>query len=140
MTDRQDKYTQTGKKATLYSDFLINLTPHPFTKDLARATNEEAVKRSIRNLILTNTFERPFKPKLGGNIYKFLFEPMTIETQKSIEEAIALTIKNYEERANLLQLIVTPDEDQQCYNISIIFAIVNNPSPIELVMQLNRIR
>lgn len=140
MTERQDKYTQTNKKSTIYSDFLMNLNPHPFTHDLARATNEEAVKRSIRNLILTNSFERPFKPKLGGNIHKFLFEPMTIDTQKSIEEAIALTIRNYEVRANLIGLIVTPDEINQVYNISIVFNVVNNANPVELSMQLNRIR
>lgn len=140
MVDRQDKYTQLNKKQTVYSDFLLNLNPHPFTHDLARVTNEDAVKRSIRNLILTNAFERPFKSKLGGNINKFLFEPMTIETQKSIEEAIALTIKNHEPRANLMELVVTPDEDAQAYNITIVFGIVNNAAPVEMSMQLNRIR
>lgn len=140
MPAAQDKYTQINKKQEVYSDFLMNFTPHPFTHDLARVKNEDAVKRSIRNLILTNAFEVPFQPTLGGNINRFLFEPIDITTQKSIEESIVLTIKNHEPRARLLELYVVPDEINQKYDVAIIFNVVNNPGQVEMVLELYRIR
>lgn len=140
MTKAQDKFTQINKKQDIYSDFLMNFNPHPFMKDLARVKNEDAVKRSIRNLILTNAFEVPYKPTLGGNIHRFLFEPLSIETQKNIEESITLTIKNHEPRARLLQLLVVPDEINQLYRVVIIFNVVNNANPIELSLSLYRVR
>ena len=140
MTNAQDKYTQISKKQDIYSDFLLNFTPHPFTHDLARVKNEDAVKRSIRNIILTNAFEVPYKPMLGGNINRFLFEPIDVLTQRSIQESIELTIKNHEPRARLIHCIVTPDEINQKYDVMIVFNVVNNPNQVEMVLELYRIR
>ncbi len=140
MVTSADKYTQINKKQDIYSDFLLNFNAHPFTNDLARVKNEDAVKRSIRNLILTNAFEVPYKPTLGGNIHRFLFEPMTIETQKNIEESITLTIKNHEPRANLLKLLVVPNIDESRYDVYIIFNVVNNANPVEMALSLYRVR
>ena len=78
MQTRADKYTQVGKKQEFYSDFMNNFVKHPVNNSLARLTNEESVKQSIRNLILTNVGERMFEPDVGSTVNNALFEPNEI--------------------------------------------------------------
>ena len=70
---------------TIFSDFTLNLTPHPVSRDLVIETNEYAVKRAVKNLIFTEFYERPYNPLLGSNVKKSFFEPFTNVTASDIE-------------------------------------------------------
>lgn len=123
-----------------YSDFSVNLDAHPDNKQLIKKVNENAVIRSLKNLILTNKYERPFNPGLGSNISKLLFEPMTQATTIGIKSVIEETINNYEPRVNLLDVIVSPIEHQNAYVIQITFFLSAIQETINFTLQLSRVR
>jgi phage baseplate assembly protein W len=136
-----DRFTaQRPKEENLYSDFLVNLNFHPDNKQLMRSTNEEAVIRSIRNLLLTNKYERLFNPRLGSNIQKLLFEPISPQTQVGIVDQVRETIENFEPRAKLIDVIATPYPDQNAYVITIIFFITTIENAITINIPLQRVR
>ncbi len=124
----------------IYSDLLQDFDIHPVKKDVIRVVNETAVKRAIRNLILTNKGERFFKPDIGSSIKQYLFEPMSPLVQLDIKNAIEQVINNYEPRAKLINVIVVPDYTLQGYDVTIIFYIINRTDPITLNLTLERIR
>lgn len=136
----QDVYTATAKQSELYSDFFTNLDVHPETGDLVRRVNEDAVKVSVMNIILTNKYERPFNPNFGSNIRNYLFEPITPITTQNLITAISSAIKNYEPRANLINVNVTPYIDEQAYAVSVVFSILNISNSVTLNTILSRVR
>ena len=123
-----------------YSDIPTNFDVHPIKEDLVLINNEQAVKRSIRNLLLTNPGERFFKPNLGGGIRNSLFENINRDTEFVIKEKIAETIKNYEPRASLYSVNVKALPDENAYYASIVFYLTNNTTPITLDLILRRVR
>jgi len=132
--------TPASKKASIYSDFHKDLTLSPVSNDLALIKDEDAVKESIKNLILTDPGERPMQPRLGGGIRNLLFENMTPGVLKLIEDRIQTTIKTYEPRARLIDVTVTTTFDDNQVGVRIVFYVVNNQQPIELDVILERIR
>lgn len=135
---RQDYLTPTNQPT--YSDIFINLNVHPGNNQLARHTNENAVKRSIKSLVLTNQNERLFQPDIKCEVRKALFEPMDDIMTQTIKTLIEQVITNHEPRANLLDVIVKPDYNQQAYEVTILFAMINIPDPVQISLKLNRIR
>ena len=110
-------------------------------KDLNRVTDIEAVKRSVRNLILHNTFEKPFHPEIGGNVRGLLFENMTPMTSAVIARKIEDTINNFEPRARLVGVKAQPDRDLNGYVVSVFFYVANAPTElVELDTFLERLR
>ena len=110
-------------------------------KDLNKVTDIEAVKRSIRNLILHNTFEKPFHPEIGGNVRGLLFENMTPMTSAVIARKIEDTINNFEPRARLVGVKAQPDRDLNGYVVSVYFYVANAPTElVELDTFLERLR
>ncbi len=110
-------------------------------KDLNKVTDIEAVKRSVRNLILHNTFEKPFHPEIGGNVRGLLFENMTPMTSAVIARKIEDTINNFEPRARLVGVKAQPDRDLNGYVVSVYFYVANAPTElIELDTFLERLR
>ena len=110
-------------------------------KDLNKVTDIEAVKRSVRNLILTNTFEKPFHPEIGGNVRGLLFENMTPMVSAVITRKIEDSIINHEPRARLVGVKTQPDFDTNGYNVSVFFYVVNAPTElVELNTFLERLR
>lgn len=136
----EKKFVEVDKNTEYYSDVLTNFDFHPQKHDLARLTNENAVKRSIRNLIMTSKYERPFNPNFGGNIRKALFEPIGQLAQLELKDAITETIENYEPRAKLIDVIINPYIDQQAYVIDILFYIINKATPVSFQTTLYRVR
>lgn len=132
--------TPITKKRVLYSDFGKDLTLNPVSNDVSRKLNEEAVKESIRNLILTNKGERPFQPELGCDITAYLFENFTPDVIDSISSSIRDTIENYEPRCRLIGVDVTGQQDGHTLNVSITFLLINSEEPTRLDIVLNRIR
>ena len=109
--------------------------------DLNKVTDVEAIKRSVRNLILHNTFEKPFHPEIGGNVRGLLFENMTPMTSNVIARKIRDTIENHEPRARLVGVQAIPDVDLNGYQVSVYFYIVNAPTElVQLDSFLERLR
>jgi len=140
MATRADKITQLSKKQEFFSDFLTNFDKHPITNNLAKTTNENSVKQSLRNLILTNIGERLFEPTVGSNVLASLFEPDDVVTAQNIVYHINLTVAQNEPRVNMLDVSVVPLPDQNAFSVSLLFSIINNPTPIALSLILRRVR
>jgi phage baseplate assembly protein W len=132
--------TVTTNIVAAYSDLDLNFTIHPVKKDINRYTNEAAVVNSIKNLILTNHYERPFQPDIGSNVRRLLFENMDTVTATTLEKEIAQTIRNYEPRANISKLNVSPDYDNNGFKVYMEFYVVNRTTPITINFFLERIR
>ena len=110
-------------------------------KDVNRVTDVEAVKRSVRNLLLLNTFEKPFHPEIAGDLRAMLFENMTPLTAAVISRKVEDTIKDFEPRARLVGVATTPNFDRNEYKVSVYFYIVNAPTEmVEVTQILERLR
>lgn len=131
---------QTTRTSPRYKDFYNSFDVHPVRGDLYVLQDEEAVKNSIKNLIFTNRGERFFQPLLGSDIRRTLFENISPETTFLIETYIENTIRNYEPRAKLISVYVVPTIDENAYDVTITFSIINNPNPISLNVLLTRVR
>lgn len=125
---------------TLYKDIPINMTIHPVKGDLVPTTNENAIKRSIANLLFTEPYEKFFNPNLGAGLKAYLFENISRDTEFVIREKIIETITNYEPRANLIDVYVKAMPDENLYTATIVFAIANNVNPVTLELILRRVR
>lgn len=123
-----------------YSDLDLDFIAHPTTGDIVRKTGDDAIKRSVRNLILTNFYDRPFRPYIGSNVQKLLFELISPITANLLKDAIFEVINNYEPRVRISELVVDPDEDNNGYNISIRYEILNRGEPALISLFLERIR
>jgi phage baseplate assembly protein W len=130
---------KSNKKDDYYSDLTTNLIAHPNTKDLFTVKNNEAVKRSIKNLVLTDIYERPFS-KIGGDVNSSLFENITPQSAESLRKKIEFTIGNYEPRAKVKEIIVSAAADSNAYNIDIYFYTINIPEIEKLQLTLTRVR
>ena len=132
--------TVTTNITTGSSDLDLNFTIHPVKKDINRYTNETAVVNSIKNLILTNHYERPFQPNIGSNVRRLLFENMDTITATTLQQEIKQTIQNYEPRATLSTIAVSPDYDNNGFKVYMEFYVANRTSPITINFFLERIR
>lgn len=128
------------RKTRTYTDIDFNFLLHPRTKDVTSRSDEEAIKQSIRNLILTRNFERPFRSYLGSQLNQMLFEPVSPLLTSMIERSIADTINNYEPRAVLLSVSVTYSPENNSMYVTITFSIKNTTTPISLNLILERTR
>ena len=123
-----------------YRDLDLNFIKNPISSDVSVLINENAVKRSIRNLILSHKYEKHFHPEISSKLSGLLFEPPHQITVISIQKEIERLIRNYEPRANLLKVKVRFQEDINTIQTSIIFKVLSNPQPITLSMGLERLR
>lgn len=137
---KKDRFTQSDRKEQIYSDFLVDLNPHPASGDIVRFVNETAVIRSVKNLILTNPGERLYQPKIGSDINKLLFEPMDANIAQTIASVVSTTIENYEPRAKVISVDVVPKYDENYYSVSVVFMVVNKQEPVTVNVSLTRVR
>jgi phage baseplate assembly protein W len=124
----------------IYSDIDFTFTKKPVLGDVALSYDNQSVIRSIRNLLLTKFYERPFNPSLGSNIETLLFEPISSLTTSAIEQNIKQTIENYEPRAILKSVVAQPDEENNAYNVTITFFLQNATQPTTVTLFLERNR
>ena len=124
----------------IFSDFNNSLATHPAKKDLAVKSDVNAVKQSIKNLLLTDRGERLFQPEVGSNIRHMLFENYTPQTTILLKQYIKETIENFEPRASLIDITVSPDDDNNVVNVAVMVRVVNNQDPVTLDLILERIR
>lgn len=123
-----------------YKDLDLNFTAHPVKKDVSRHLNEKAVINSVKNLVSTNFYERPFQPELGSSIRALLFEPVDSVFGASIERRLFDVINNYEPRVNIESIVAIPAPDENGYKVIMTFFIINSPNPVTINFFLERIR
>lgn len=127
-------------KKDLFSDLSLAFNAHPITGQISRKKNREAVKQSVKSLILTDFFERPFKPEIGCNIRGSLFELFSPITQQKMQTAVHEVITNYEPRADIIDVFVEDRPDMNALTVSVAFMIRNDPNPVVLDVILERVR
>ena len=133
--------TNNSKRANrIYKDLDLNFGRNPITNDVNRLTDVEAVKRSVRNLINTNHYERPFHPEIGSDVRAMLFEPMTPLTALNLQRKVAEVLHNFEPRISLQQVLANPNIDRNSYELKIMFYVVGSNQPIEVETFLERLR
>lgn len=123
-----------------YTDFFNDFTPHPDTHDLAMKTDSRAIQQSLRNLVLTNSYERPYQSQIGGNLRRLLFAEVSVQIADSLKKRLQELIKNHEPRIVPREIVVTPDSKGRSYHCTISYYELNNPEPTAFYIQLNRIR
>jgi phage baseplate assembly protein W len=126
--------------ARSFKDLDLNFTIHPVKKDINTHKNEYAIINAVKNLVLTNHYERPFQPEIGSNIRRLLFENVDAVTASQIEREIVETITNFEPRVQISKVDVLPDSDNNGFKVELEFFVINNPSPITINFFLERIR
>ena len=133
--------TNNSKKATrTYVDLDLDFTRHPVTNDVVKIENVDAVKRSVRNLINTQFYERPFHPELGCGVRDLLFENYTPMTGIFIRRKIEEVLTNFEPRANVSSINVNEQPDRNGIDVAVNFYVLNLPNPVSVTTTLQRIR
>ena len=135
--------TQTNestRSARIFKDLNLDFQQNSATKDIQKLTDVEAVKRSVRNLISTNHYEKPFHPEIGSNLRGMLFELMSPQMNHVISKQIENLIKNYEPRCNLTQVHTQPMFDRNGYSVQVSFMVNNHQEPVIVESFLERLR
>ena len=137
-----DSSQSTSKKRVnrIYSDLDLDFTRNPVTNDVVKLTDVEAVKRSVKNLIQTNHYERPFHPEIGSDVRALLFENMTPLTALNLERKVVEVLVNFEPRAKIVDVRANADIDGNGYHLTISFYVVGIQTPITVETFLQRLR
>ena len=129
------------RNAQIYKDINLNFSMHPVTGDIGKLTNVEAVKRSVRNLVNTNFYEKPFHPEIGSDVRSILFEPVTSLVADVLKRYVEDVINNFEPRAELISVVVQARIDMNAYQATITFNVVNSETDEQtLNLFLERLR
>jgi phage baseplate assembly protein W len=129
------------RNARQYTDLDLNFTRKNSNSDVNILTDVQAVKRSLRNLVLLNYYEKPFHPEIAGGVRQMLFENMTPTVSIIIAKQIEQVIANYEPRARLVSIRAIPNYDKNSYEVNIEFYIVNTPTElVDMSVMLERLR
>ena len=124
-----------------YSDLDLFFGQRNVGKDVNKVTDIQAVKRSLRNLINLNAFEKPFHPEISGGVRELLFENISPMVSAVLARKIEDVINNFEPRCRLVSVRAVPDYDRNIYNVTIEFYVVNAPTElVDLSVMLERIR
>lgn len=129
-----------ARNTRTFSDLDLNFTKHPVTKDVVRKFDEEAIKAAVKNLVLTQNYERPFHSEIGSQIRGLLFEPATPLLKAMLKKAITNTLISFEPRITLLDVVVNLLPDTNEVYVSIYFTIVNTVRPLQVDLILTRTR
>lgn len=138
---RADKYSLEQKKQEIYSDFLNSFDLNPTTGYLARLTNEESVKQSIKNLMLTSISERFYDTSKGSKIRNSLFDNFDPTNLELIRMQASEVLQAYEPRARIAAIRLNEDLDRNAYNLTFVFSIINIPDQtFDLTINVKRVR
>ena len=123
-----------------YQDLDFDFTANPITGDVAKVKNTTSVKRGIHNILMTENNERLFQPEIGSGLKNLLFEPMTDLTTQLLEDEVRSAIDAWENRAQVINIEVIPEEEYNRYRVAVIFRIVNDPKEQQTEVLLSRER
>jgi len=133
--------TNEKRSVRIFKDLNLNFNKNLVTNDIAKLTDVEAIKRSVRNLVQLNHYEKPFHPEIGSNIRATLFENISPVTAALLTRQIETVIRTYEPRVELHRVDSIPDYDRNSYDVRIEFFIVNAPAElVALDVLLERVR
>ena len=139
-TDAQSQ-NDIERNARQYSDLDLFFTKKISNSDVNKLTDIQAVKRSIRNLVLLNTYEKPFHPEISSGVKGMLFENMTPITATILARKIEDVINNFEPRARLISVTAIPDLDRNAYEVAVQFYVVNTPTElVDISLMLETLR
>jgi len=123
-----------------YTDIDLNFSRNPITNDVSILQDADAIKSSVKNIILTNFGERPFNPIFGSGIRRLLFEPLTVITASSIRTFIETALENFEPRVEVLQIDVYADADNNAFQVTIGFRMLGDTRIVLVPITLKRLR
>ena len=123
-----------------YSDLNLKLTRHPIRKDIIPLKDDAAIKNAIKNLLITNFYERPFQPAKGANLRGLLFEPADAITKYELSSGIRKCIELFEPRVKVLSINVADETERNAYRINVQFQIIEFDSNQEVEIVLQRLR
>ena len=130
-----------SKRASrIYKDLDLDFGRNSTTNDVNKLTDVEAVKRSVRNLINTSHYDRPFHPEIGGSVRGLLFEPITPLTSLNLQRKVEEVLTNFEPRIRLVQVLSRPDADLNRYSLRISFYVIGTTLPVTVETFLERLR
>jgi phage baseplate assembly protein W len=138
--DASIRTNKSKRSAKIYSDLNLDFQQNSATKDIQKMSDVESVKRSVRNLINLNHYEKPFHPEIGSNLRGMLFELITPQMSHAITKELDNLIRNYEPRAKLVQISTMPQFDRNAYAATISFYVQNSPDRIIVESFLERLR
>jgi phage baseplate assembly protein W len=127
-------------KNKVYSDFDITFGMNPNTGDISRKFDVEAIKFAVKNLVLTNHFERPFHSEIGSNVSGSMFELMTPLTSIVLREDISLLLATFEPRISVSDIIVDPLPEKNTLKLTILFYVVNSDTLLSVDVMIGRTR
>ena len=130
----------TFQKKDLYKDFDLSFTANPLTGDLAVKKDINSINQSIKNLLRTSYYERPFQPWVGSKISKILFEPADYISMNDLTSAVEEVLNNYEPRVKVLNIAIEDLSEYNSYNIIITYQINTETAPVEVNVVLERVR
>ena len=131
----------TARSTRQYSDLDLFFGKKTSNADIQKVTDVQAVKRSLRNLVQLNTYEKPFHPEIAGGVREMVFEPMTPILAAMIARKVEDVIENFEPRARLVSVRAIPDLDRNAYEIIVEFYVVNTPTElVDISIMLERLR
>ena len=119
---RSEKFLSRG-----FKDLAISFEANPNTNDFSAVTNENAIKQSVRNLVLTSFGESPFQPNIGSRVRGLLFEPFDVFTSEDLKDEISNTVERLEPRVELVGVDVKLSDDENSIDVGIEYAIVGQP-------------
>ena len=131
---------KSNQSVRTFKDLNLDFARNTVTNDVVKIEDVEAIKRSVRNLVNTNFYERPFHPELGCGARQLLFEPFTPVTSIFLRRKVEEVITNYEPRARLDQVIVTESPDRNAIEVRVVFYCMNIANPVTVLTTLQRIR
>jgi len=123
-----------------YTDIDMDFTRHPITHDVSKKVGIDSIKQAMRNIILTNFYDRPFKSYIGSNVNKLLFENTDSTTARLLSQNIELALQNFEPRVTILQILINVQDDSNEIKIEIQFTVQNVPQPLSTIIFLQRVR
>ena len=141
MPNYDSSTTNKSQRANVvYKDLDLDFGRNMATNDVNRLTDVDAVKRSVRNLINTSHYDRPFHPESGSSVRSMLFEPMSPLTALNLQRKVQEVLTNFEPRIKLVQVTANPDIDRNSYGLRIYFYVVGTEDLVEVETFLERLR
>lgn len=129
-----------AKITRTFSDIDLTFSKHPVTDDIVKKYDDYAIKQSIKSLVLTKNYERPFHSEIGSPLMALMFEPVSPSSAQLIKKIIEQTIINFEPRVVLTEVQVKFSPDNNAVYASILYNIVNTTTPQTLNLTLKRTR
>ena len=145
LSDKTASFPQTKRNTRVsrkkgWSDLDLSLKLHPFRKDIMSLKDDAAIKNAVRNLLISNFYDRPFQPTLGANLRGLLFEPADAITRIALKEGIRNVLVNHEPRIRVQNVQVVDLSERNAYRINVIFNIKEFDTSEEVEVLLQRIR